>query len=142
MLSNVSDKERSIYLPLLANGSAVVLRQETPTSTVRATHQILREAGKESDQSHRSSGVRRILFSNSFGNTLSEHSSPFSVHGGPTEKPITVTKEHEEGLERMDKLSEFAPLHVSCRGDSHGRSVCADMTCMGIEPLGGLGNPR
>jgi hypothetical protein len=36
-----------------------------------------------------------------------------SVHGGPTEKPITVTKEHEEGLERMDKLSEFAPLHAS-----------------------------
>jgi hypothetical protein len=70
--------------------------------------------------------VRRILPSNSLGNTLSEHSSPFSVHGGPTEKPITVTKEHEEGLERMDKLSEFAPLHVSCPGDPYGRSVCAD----------------
>jgi hypothetical protein len=119
-----------------------VLRQETPTSTVRETHQVLREAGKESDQSHRTSSVRRPLSSNSFGNTLSEHSSPFSVHGGPTEKPITVTKEHEEGLERMDKLSEFAPLHVSCRGDPYGRAVCADMTCMRTEPLGGLGDPR
>jgi hypothetical protein len=40
------------------------------------------------------------------------HDVSYRVHGGPTEKPITVTKEHEEGLERMDKLSEFAPLHV------------------------------
>ena len=40
------------------------------------------------------------------------NASLYRVHGGPTEKPITVTKEHEEGLERMDKLSEFAPLHV------------------------------
>ncbi|WWC70956.1 acetate kinase [Kwoniella pini CBS 10737] len=33
------------------------------------------------------------------------------VHGGAHTKGITVTKEHEEALEEMDKLSEFAPLH-------------------------------
>ncbi|WRT67973.1 acetate kinase [Kwoniella shivajii] len=33
------------------------------------------------------------------------------VHGGIHTKGITVTKEHEEALEEMDKLSEFAPLH-------------------------------
>ncbi|WWC62791.1 acetate kinase [Kwoniella dejecticola CBS 10117] len=33
------------------------------------------------------------------------------VHGGAHTKGIIVTKEHEEALEEMDKLSEFAPLH-------------------------------
>ncbi|WWC88663.1 acetate kinase [Kwoniella dendrophila CBS 6074] len=33
------------------------------------------------------------------------------VHGGTHTKGIVVTKEHEEALEEMDKLSEFAPLH-------------------------------
>lgn len=35
-----------------------------------------------------------------------------SVHGGTHDKGIRVVKGHEEGLAEMDKLSEFAPLHV------------------------------
>lgn len=35
------------------------------------------------------------------------------VHGGTNKKPLVVTKEHPEALEQMDKLTEFAPLHVS-----------------------------
>ncbi len=37
----------------------------------------------------------------------------YSVHGGPQKEPIVITKDHEEGLTEMDKLSAFAPLHVS-----------------------------
>lgn len=36
------------------------------------------------------------------------------VHGGENKKPLVVTKEHPEALKDMDKLGEFAPLHVSC----------------------------
>jgi hypothetical protein len=35
-----------------------------------------------------------------------------SVHGSTEDEPIIVTKDHQEGLKKMDKLSEFAPLHV------------------------------
>ena len=35
-----------------------------------------------------------------------------SVHGGGHKEGIVITKEHQEGLEEMDKLSAFAPLHV------------------------------
>lgn len=38
-----------------------------------------------------------------------------SVHGGTHKHGIQITKEHTEGLTEMDKLSEFAPLHVSQR---------------------------
>jgi hypothetical protein len=39
------------------------------------------------------------------------------VHGGEHKSGIVITKDHTEGLGEMDKLSEFAPLHVSltCR---------------------------
>ncbi|EIW70960.1 acetate kinase [Tremella mesenterica] len=33
------------------------------------------------------------------------------VHGGTHEKGLVITKDHTEGLDEMDKLSEFAPLH-------------------------------
>lgn len=36
------------------------------------------------------------------------------VHGGTNKKPLVVTKQHPEALKDMDKLGEFAPLHVSC----------------------------
>lgn len=36
------------------------------------------------------------------------------VHGGAHKKGISITKDHEQGLAEMDKLSEFAPLHVRC----------------------------
>jgi hypothetical protein len=35
------------------------------------------------------------------------------VHGGTHKQGIRISKGHEEGLAEMDKLSEFAPLHVS-----------------------------
>jgi hypothetical protein len=35
------------------------------------------------------------------------------VHGGEHKSGIVITKDHTEGLGEMDKLSEFAPLHVS-----------------------------
>ena len=35
------------------------------------------------------------------------------VHGGTHKEGIVITREHDEGLGEMDKLSEFAPLHVS-----------------------------
>ncbi|KAK1925863.1 Acetokinase family-domain-containing protein [Papiliotrema laurentii] len=33
------------------------------------------------------------------------------VHGGTHKEGIVITREHDEGLAEMDKLSEFAPLH-------------------------------
>lgn len=39
------------------------------------------------------------------------------VHGGSRKEPMALWPGHEEGLEQLDKLSEFAPLHV--------RSKCA-----------------
>ncbi|KAK4689676.1 acetate kinase, partial [Tremellales sp. Uapishka_1] len=33
------------------------------------------------------------------------------VHGGTHKSGIKITKDHDEGLAEMDKLSEFAPLH-------------------------------
>ncbi|KEI42549.1 uncharacterized protein L969DRAFT_91988 [Mixia osmundae IAM 14324] len=33
------------------------------------------------------------------------------VHGGTSDKPLVVTKDHQEGLKLMDELSTFAPLH-------------------------------
>ncbi|KAH7105202.1 acetate kinase [Auriculariales sp. MPI-PUGE-AT-0066] len=33
------------------------------------------------------------------------------VHGGAQTEPVVIYKGHEEGLEMLDKLSEFAPLH-------------------------------
>lgn len=36
-----------------------------------------------------------------------------SVHGGLHKEGLVITKDHTEGLEEMDKLSDFAPLHVS-----------------------------
>jgi acetate kinase len=38
-----------------------------------------------------------------------------SVHGGERKEGLVITKDHTEGLEEMDKLSDFAPLHVGCR---------------------------
>lgn len=38
----------------------------------------------------------------------------YSVHGGLRKEGLVITKDHTEGLEEMDKLSDFAPLHVSC----------------------------
>jgi acetate kinase len=35
------------------------------------------------------------------------------VHGGTESEPMAIWPGHEEGLERMDALSAFAPLHVS-----------------------------
>jgi acetate kinase len=40
------------------------------------------------------------------------------VHGGTHTNGIRITKDHEEGLKEMDKLSEFAPLHVRPHCDS------------------------
>lgn len=34
------------------------------------------------------------------------------VHGGEHKKGIRITKDHDEGLREMDKLSTFAPLHA------------------------------
>jgi acetate kinase len=36
-----------------------------------------------------------------------------SVHGGLHKEGLVITKDHTEGLDEMDKLSDFAPLHVS-----------------------------
>ncbi|KAL7420760.1 hypothetical protein Q5752_004712 [Cryptotrichosporon argae] len=33
------------------------------------------------------------------------------VHGGTHKRGLRITREHAEGLQEMDKLSEFAPLH-------------------------------
>jgi len=38
-----------------------------------------------------------------------------SVHGGLHKEGLVITKDHTEGLDEMDKLSDFAPLHVSYR---------------------------
>lgn len=35
------------------------------------------------------------------------------VHGGAETEPMAIWPGHEDGLEKLDKLSEFAPLHVS-----------------------------
>jgi acetate kinase len=35
------------------------------------------------------------------------------VHGGTFDKPVTVTREHQEALQRLEELSAFAPLHNS-----------------------------
>lgn len=35
------------------------------------------------------------------------------VHGSTHKDPLIITNEHKEGLKEMDKLSEFAPLHVN-----------------------------
>lgn len=34
------------------------------------------------------------------------------VHGGTEAKPMVIWPRHEQGLEEMDALSAFAPLHV------------------------------
>lgn len=34
------------------------------------------------------------------------------VHGSTHTDPVVITNEHKDGLREMDKLSEFAPLHV------------------------------
>ncbi|WVW84889.1 acetate kinase [Kwoniella bestiolae CBS 10118] len=49
------------------------------------------------------------------------------VHGGAHTKGIIVTKEHEEALEEMDKLSEFAPLH-------NHHAVVAVRSCLNALP--------
>ncbi|WVR09779.1 acetate kinase [Kwoniella sp. DSM 27419] len=49
------------------------------------------------------------------------------VHGGTHKTGITVTKEHEEALGEMDKLSEFAPLH-------NHHSVLAVRSCLDALP--------
>merc|ERR1712093_105677 len=33
------------------------------------------------------------------------------VHGGTFDKPVVVTKDHDEALGKMEELSAFAPLH-------------------------------
>ena len=35
------------------------------------------------------------------------------VHGGTFDKPVTVTRDHQEALQRLEELSAFAPLHNS-----------------------------
>jgi len=35
------------------------------------------------------------------------------VHGGNQKEPMAIWPGHEQGLEELDKISEFAPLHVS-----------------------------
>ena len=41
------------------------------------------------------------------------------VHGGTQTDPMIIYKGHEEGLELLDKLSEFAPLHVRFIRSAH-----------------------
>ena len=50
---------------------------------------------------------------------LQRRFSDARVHGGTHKKGIIITKEHDEGLGEMDKLSEFAPLHVSAAPGTH-----------------------
>ncbi|KZV94841.1 acetate and butyrate kinase [Exidia glandulosa HHB12029] len=45
------------------------------------------------------------------------------VHGGTQSDPMLIYKGHEEGLELLDKLSEFAPLH-------NHRSVTTVRSCL------------
>ncbi|EJD54191.1 acetate kinase [Auricularia subglabra TFB-10046 SS5] len=45
------------------------------------------------------------------------------VHGGTQTDPMIIYKGHEEGLELLDKLSEFAPLH-------NHRSVTTVRSCL------------
>jgi acetate kinase len=48
------------------------------------------------------------------------------VHGGLHKEGIVITKDHTEGLEEMDKLSDFAPLHVSRMVKLPSQWVAAD----------------
>jgi acetate kinase len=48
------------------------------------------------------------------------------VHGGLHKEGIVITKDHTEGLEEMDKLSDFAPLHVSRTTQMTRHRVMAD----------------
>lgn len=34
------------------------------------------------------------------------------VHGGTETEPMLISQEHQEGLQKLDDLSDFAPLHV------------------------------
>ncbi|WVQ85013.1 acetate kinase [Cryptococcus sp. DSM 104549] len=49
------------------------------------------------------------------------------VHGGTHDKGIRISKGHEEGLQEMDALSEFAPLH-------NHRAVLAVRSCLDALP--------
>ncbi|KAG8878999.1 hypothetical protein FRB98_005881 [Tulasnella sp. 332] len=36
------------------------------------------------------------------------------VHGGTETEPMLISQEHQEGLQKLDDLSDFAPLHILC----------------------------
>jgi hypothetical protein len=56
-----------------------------------------------------------------------EQKADNSVHGGAHKEGIVITKEHSEGLTEMDKLSEFAPLHVRCSDTESPTRAAADI---------------
>lgn len=45
------------------------------------------------------------------------------VHGGAETEPMAIWPGHEQGLEQLDKLSQFAPLHVSLLGTRLNRET-------------------
>lgn len=58
--------------------------------------------------------------SSSFATRLERDELIGRVHGGERKEGIVITKNHTEGLEEMDKLSDFAPLHVSFQAPRTG----------------------
>ena len=83
----------------------LIKRQESRASSTEKIDRIWR-CGRKRCQVHHPQSVRELATEFSNG----------SVHGGARKEGIVITKKHDEGLAEMDKLSEFAPLHVRRKG--------------------------